>query len=208
MPLYRFTFVGTAQRYPTRSMRMVGRMPPRGLAASSASGSHSMASTGRLPTSWTRRPVSMRTGASAQLWSSMRPSDPLWAVPALPSASSVPRRVFAGRRCLDRIALRSWSCQLAAPLARAPGRRELRDRSQSDIPPAQEPRARTRADTVCAPSPRASRPRTGRSARGRILAGKAFLPTRPARKVRAGSRRSMLEREGPTPLVNFVNAAS
>ena len=46
------------------------------------------------------------------------------------------------------------------------------------IPSAQEPRARTRAGTVCAPSPRASRPRTGR---------------------RSGTG---------TPLVNVVNAAS
>ena len=108
------------------------RMPSRGSAASSVSGSHSMARTGRLPTSWTRRPVSMRTGASAQSRSSTRPSDPLRAVAALPSAPCVARRVFAGRCCVDRIALRSWTRQSASPLARAPGRRELRDRSQSN----------------------------------------------------------------------------
>ena len=172
---------------------LIGRMTSRGLAASSASGSHLVASTGRLPTSWSRRPVSMRTGASAQLRSSMRPSEPLRAVPALPSASSVPRREFAGRCCVDRIALRSWSCQSGAlgPSAWTKGAARtiaigsLRRRSRESA------RVRTQ---VSAPSPRASRPRTWRSARGRILAGKAVLRTSPARKVRAGSRRSILER--------------
>ena len=169
---------------PTRSMRMVGRMPSRGLASSSASGSHLMASTGRLPTSWTRRPVSMRTGASAQLRSSMRPSEPLRAVPALPSASCVPRREFAGRCCVDRSALRSWSCQSGAlgPSAWTKGaarsiaigslRRRSRERARVRTPSPRHRRA--------PPDPGPGEARVDESSQGKPFCGQA-LPGRWAR---------------------------
>ena len=161
----------------TRSMRIVGRMPSRGLAASSASGSHSMASTGRLPASWTRRPVSMRTGHLRNRglrcvrvilsgpFRRCRPRPPFHAACSPAGVASTGSRFGHGpanRRRPWPERLDEGSCAI--------------DRNR--IPSAQEPRERMRAGTVCAPSPRASRPRTGR---------------------RSGVG---------TPLVNFVNAAS
>ena len=162
---------------PTRSMRMIGRMSSRGLAASSQAVTHSMARTGRLPTSWTRKPISMRTGHLRNRglrcvrvilsgpFRRCRPRPPFHAACSPAGVASTGSRFGHGpanRRRPWPERLDEGSCAI--------------DRNR--IPSAQEPRARTRAGTVCAPSPRASRPRTGR---------------------RSGVG---------TPLVNFVNAAS
>ena len=138
---------------------------------------HSMARTGRLPTSWTRKPISMRTGHLRN------------------RGLRCVRVILSGpfRRCRPRPPLHAacWPAGVASTGLRcghgpANRRRPWPERldegscaiDRNRIPSAQEPRARTRAGTVCAPSPRASRPRTGR---------------------RSGVG---------TPLVNFVNAAS
>ena len=149
--------------------------------------------------------------ASAQSRSSTRPSDPLRAVATLPSAPSVARRGFVGRCCVDRIALRSWSCQSAAPLARAPGRRELRDRSQLNPFGAGAARAhacghRLRAIAESLPTPDLAK-RAWTNPRRESRSADKPCPDRWARD--RGGRFWSARRSGTgTPLVNFVNAAS